>query len=162
MSPGVAHGRSVIFTTLLISLVLSIMPVPDGLQVYRPQWTALVLIYWCMALPERVGVGSGFSCGLLLDILTGTLLGQHAFGLSAVAFLATKTHQRIRVFPLWQQSIFVVLLLLADRLLFLWINGTIELRSNLYHAWLPPLLGGLLWPWLFIVLRDLRRRFRVT
>ena len=162
MSANVPHGRSVIITTLAISMVFSIMPLPDNLQWYRPQWTALVLIYWCMALPERVGVGSGFVSGLLLDILTGTLLGQHAFGLSVVAFLATQTHQRIRVFPLWQQSIHAWVLLMVDQLLLQWINGTIELASQWLHIWLPPLIGALLWPWVFIILRDLRRRFRVT
>ena len=161
MTPEVPHGRVTIAITLIISLVLSVMPMPENLEYYRLQWAALVLIYWCMALPERVGVGIGFFVGLLLDILTGTLLGQHAFGLSVISFATVKTHKRVRVFPLWQQSVFVTLLLYVDRLLFFWVDGTIGRPAGMLESWVAPLLGGLIWPWLFIVFRDLRRRFHV-
>ncbi|WP_456380048.1 rod shape-determining protein MreD [Thiolapillus sp.] len=161
MSPEAPQGRTIIVITLIISLVLSVMPMPDELQHYRLQWSALVLIYWCMALPERVGVGIGFMVGLLLDILTGTLLGQHAFGLSVIAFLTLKAHKRVRVFPLWQQSVFVALVLYVDRLLFFWVDGAIGRPAGMMESWVVPLLGGLIWPWLFIVFRDLRRRFHV-
>lgn len=156
------RGFSVIAATLLISLVLSILPMPEGLQLYRVQWTALVLIYWCMAVPERVGVGVSFAVGLLLDILTGTLLGQHALGLSVIGFLTIKSYQRVRVFPLWQQSLFVMLLLFIERLLFFWVDGTIGRPAKGTESWIAPLLGGLIWPWLFIIMRDLRRRFHAT
>jgi rod shape-determining protein MreD len=161
MSPEVAHGRTIIVVTLVISLVLSVMPMPENLQHYRLQWSALVLIYWCMALPERVGVGISFFVGLLLDILTGTLLGQHAFGLSVIGFITLKTHKRVRVFPLWQQSVFVMLILILDRLLFFWVDGAVGRPSSMIQSWIAPILGGLIWPWLFIIFRDLRRRFHV-
>ena len=132
------HGRTTIVVTLLVSLVLSVMPMPENLQYYRLQWAALVLIYWCMALPERVGVGIGFFVGLLLDILTGTLLGQHAFGLSVISFITVKTHKRVRVFPLWQQSVFVTLLLYVDRVLFVWVDGTIGRPAAMLESWVAP------------------------
>ena len=72
------------------------------------------MLYWAIALPHRVGVGSGFIVGIVLDVLTGTLLGQHALGLSIVTFIAIQLHQRIRVFPFWQQSL-GMLVLLRDR-----------------------------------------------
>jgi len=99
---------------------------------------------------------------IAVDILTGTLLGQHAFSLSVVGFLTVKTHKRVRVFPLWQQSVFVVLLLLLERLLFFWVDGTIGRPAKGTESWIAPLLGGLIWPWLFIVMRDLRRRFHAS
>jgi len=153
------RGYGIIVVTLLVSLVLSIWPVPDSLQLFRPQWTALVLIYWCMAVPEKVGVGVGFVVGLLLDILTGTLLGQHALGLSVVAFLTIKTYRRLRVFPLWQQALTVTFLLAVERLFFFWVDGTIGRPARTYESWLAPLIGGITWMWLYIILRDLRRRF---
>ena len=156
------RGFSIIAITFLISLVLSILPMPESLQLYRIQWSALVLIYWCMAAPERVGVGVGFLVGLLLDILTGTLLGQHALGLSVISFVVIKTYRRVRVFPLWQQSVFVVLLLLLERLLFFWVDGTIGRPAKGTESWIAPLLGGPIWPWLFIIMRDLRRRFHTS
>ena len=161
MSPELPHGRRIIAFTIIISLVLSVMPMPEDLEIYRIQWAALALIYWCMALPERVGVGISFFIGLLLDILGGTLLGQHALGLSIIAFITVKSHKRVRVFPFWQQSVFVALLLLLDRLLFFWIDGTIGRPAGIIQSWLAPIFGGLIWPWLFIIFRDLRRRFNV-
>jgi len=156
------RGYSIILITLFISLALSVLPMPESLQFYRVQWTALVLIYWCMAVPEKVGVGFAFVTGLLLDILTGTLLGQHALGLSVVGFLTLKAYRRVRVFPLWQQSVFVVALLVVERLFFFWVDGTVGRPAKTAESWVAPLLGGLIWPWLFIVMRDLRRRFHTT
>ncbi len=154
-----SRGYGIIYTTLLISLVLGVLPMPESLQLYRVQWTALVLIYWCMAVPERAGVGLAFVAGLLLDILTGTLLGQHALGLSVIAYITIKTYRRVRVFPLWQQSVFVVVLLLIERMFFFWVDGAIGRPAKSAESWLAPFLGGLIWPWLFIIMRDLRRRF---
>ncbi|MCU7891916.1 MAG: rod shape-determining protein MreD, partial [Candidatus Thiodiazotropha sp. (ex Ustalcina ferruginea)] len=94
-----SHGY-VIYLTLLVGFILTIMPLPEWAAAYRPQWVALILIYWCMAIPERIGVGIGWTTGLLLDVLTGTLLGQHALGLSVIAYIMLKLHLRVRVMPL--------------------------------------------------------------
>ncbi len=162
MTLSTHRGGLVIFITISIALVLAILPRPETMQAYRLQWTALVVIYWCIAIPERVGVGFSFLTGIMLDIVTGSLLGQHAMGLSIIAFITVKIHQRLRVFPLWQQAIFVTLLLFLERLLFAWVDGAIG-RPDKYAAfWIAPLLGGLLWSWLFIILRDIRRRFHVS
>ena len=72
------HGGGVIAFTFIIALLLTVIPLPEGLRFLRPDWVGLVLIYWCMALPHRVGVASGWFMGLMVDLLTGTLLGQHA------------------------------------------------------------------------------------
>lgn len=161
MTISTPRGGMVIALSISLALLLTIFPLPDIAQPYRPQWTALVLIYWCMAIPERVGVGISFVTGILLDVLTGSLLGQHAMGLSVIAFMTVQTHQRIRVFPLWQQSIFVSVLLIVDRLLLLWVDGAIGRPATGLVYWVPPLLGVLLWPWVYIIMRDLRRRFHV-
>ena len=161
MTLSTPRGGMVILVSILLALIFTIFPLPDVVQPYRPQWTALVIVYWCMAIPERVGVGISFVTGLLLDVITGNLLGQHALGLSVIAFMTVQTHQRVRVFPLWQQSIFVAALLLIDRLLLLWVDGAIGRPLVGLVYWAPPLLGGLLWPWVYIILRDMRRRFHV-
>ena len=85
---GVGNGRLTILATLCVAMLLMILPMPDWARPFRPQWVTLVLLYWAIALPHRVGVGSGFATGIVLDVLTGTLLGQHALGLSIVTFIA--------------------------------------------------------------------------
>ena len=155
------HGGSVIFITLLVALLLTNLPLPDSLRFARPDWVLLVLIYWTMALPHRVGVGIAWLLGLFTDVLTGTLLGQHALAYSIVIFLTIKLHQRLRLHPLWQQSLSILTLLALSQLLLLWINGMIGRPVHTWMYWLPSLLGALLWPIIFPILRGLRRSFRV-
>ena len=155
------HGGLVIFMTFCAALMLMILPLPDWARAYRPQWVTLTLIYWTLATPQRVGVGIGFISGILLDVLTGTLLGQHALGLSIVAFIGVEMHQRVRLFPLWQQALIVLILLMIEHLVSLWVMGALRKQPPGLTYWLVPLIGALLWPWIYIVLRDLRRRFNV-
>jgi rod shape-determining protein MreD len=157
------HQNGVVILILfLIALVLTVMPLPNWVRDFRPQWVTLMLIYWCMALPQRVGVGTAWTLGVFEDVLTGTLMGQHALGLSVTAFLALRLHQRIRIFPLWQQSLSVFVLLLVEHLLSLWVIGATGQPTPSLWYWMPTLVGMFLWPWFYIVLRDVRRRFKVT
>lgn len=131
---------------------------PVGVDELRPQWVALTLIFWSLTVPDRVGVFWGFGVGLVLDAVTGSLLGHNALGLSAVAYVAVELHQRVRLFPIWQQCLFVWVLLLLDRLLWLWVAGATGQPTPTLVYWAPTFVGLLLWPWLYVVLRDLARR----
>jgi len=155
------HGGMVVFTTFIIALLLTIIPLPEWLRYARPDWAGLVLIYWCLAVPDRVGVTTGWLMGLLVDLLTGTLLGQHALSLTVVAWLTLKFHQRVRLFPVWQQALTVLVLLVVHQLLALWVNRIIGLPGAPWYVWLPAVSGMLIWPLIFPLLRGLRRGFRV-
>jgi rod shape-determining protein MreD len=156
------HGGAVIALTFVVAMMLTIMPLPEALRVFRPDWTLLVLVYWALALPLRIGVGIGWLVGIFQDVLTGSLLGQHALSYSVVAYLTLKLHQRIRLYPLWQQALSVLVLLTLGQLLILWVNGMIgrPIRSWLY--WSPSVFGAAVWPVVYAILRSLRRQFRVT
>lgn len=156
------RGGWIIMLTFIAALMLTILPLPDWAIMLRPEWVAMVLIYWCMALPGRVGVGVGWLSGLLLDVLGGTVLGQHALGLALVAFLTLKLYQRIRVFPVWQQSLSVFAFILANQIIVIWIMGIIGNSQYDWSYWLPSITSMLLWPWVFIFLRNTRRRFKVS
>lgn len=155
-SAGIAVSSS-----LAVALVLTLLPLPVWAGPWKPAWVALALIYWCMAVPLRIGVGTGWGLGILLDIHSGTLLGQHALGLSVVAYFSHRLHQQVRVLPLWQQGLSVFVLVLVQNVITLWING-IQGRPVDGMAFLSaPITSMLLWPWVFIILRDVRRRYRV-
>jgi rod shape-determining protein MreD len=156
------HHGWVIVITFVVAWLLEIMPLPDWVVSFRPEFPAMVLIYWCMALPQRVGVGIGWSVGLVLDVLRGALLGQHALGYAVMAYLALKLHRQIRVFPLWQQALTVMVFIALHQLLVLWVLGMIGQSQGSFSYWLPTLSSALLWPWMFGGLRGVRRRFRVT
>jgi rod shape-determining protein MreD len=152
----------VIAVSLILALFLTVLPIPDWAEDFRPQWVALTLIYWTLALPTRVGVFWAWTMGLVLDVTSGTVLGQHALSLSVVAWLTVELHQRIRVFPMVQQAVSIWILLLVERLLSMWVIGATGQPTPTLIYWMPTFVGMLLWPWVFIVLRDLRRRFLVT
>jgi rod shape-determining protein MreD len=146
--------------SLLTGIALAIFPLPDWIETMRPDWVALILIYWCVALPSRTRFSYAFFYGLLLDIATGTLLGQHALGLIIVSFAILKNHARLRLFPLVQQSILVLLLLIFKQLVFLWIYGiTNSEPGSLWIYFLPSITSSILWPWVFIFMDNIQRRF---
>jgi rod shape-determining protein MreD len=158
MSESERRGFWVIVSSLAVAMFLSILPMPAGLEDFNPQWVTLTIIFWSLTLPERVGVFWGFSTGLVFDVLTGALLGQQALSLALVAYVVIKLHARVQIFPLWQQSFFVWVLLLAERLLTLWVLGATGQPMPSLSYWMPTLIGLLLWPWLSAILTRIERR----
>ncbi|MFP6780976.1 MAG: rod shape-determining protein MreD, partial [Gammaproteobacteria bacterium] len=99
-----SQGTWVIAASFVAAFMLTALPLPERVVAWRPAWVALVLSYWCLALPQRIGVVIAWVIGLLLDVMHGSLLGQHAFGLSVVAYVVVIYHQQIRVYPLFRQA----------------------------------------------------------
>jgi len=155
------HGGMVILTSFALAMILTIIPLPDSLLRLRPDWVGLTLIFWCLTLPYRVSVVSGFIVGLLLDVLSGTLLGQHALALSLVAYVCVRMHARIRAYPVWQQMLTVLVLLILHQLVVLWVDRTIGRPGHPLSYWLPSLIGMLLWPLVYHWLNSVRRAFSV-
>jgi len=162
MSETPRNGTRVILITLGVALFLTILPMPQWAEDFRPQWVAMTLLYWALALPTRVGVFWAWGTGLVLDVTAGTVLGQHALSLSVPVYLAVELHRRIRVFPPLQQAVSVWVLLLLERLLSLWALGATGQPTPTLWYWMPTFVGMLLWPWVLILLRGLRRRFAVA
>ena len=148
----------VIYLSLLVALVLMILPLPDWAQIYRPNWMALVMIYWSMALPKRVGLWFAFFSGIILDTSLGTLLGQHTLALVVIVSLNLNFYQRIRVLALAQQAIYVFVLLLVNQVIVAWVEGILGRATPLLAFFSGPFIGMLIWPWVFVVLRDIRRK----
>ena len=122
----------------------------------------LVLIYWCLALPGKVNIGIAWIVGLFLDVLTGTLLGQHALALAVVAFVTAKLHKQVRVYPIWQQALSVFTLVALGQLLVVWIKGIIGESPQTWLYWAPSITSAVIWPWIFVMLRSVRRKFRIA
>ena len=152
----------IIAMTFVVGFILSALPLPETIVDWRPCWLAMLLIYWCMALPERVGILSAWLLGLLFDVQQSFILGQHALGFIFLAYVIIKNHKRMRVYPLLQQSLVVCLYLLifqAIMLLVMLLSGTI---TYTWFYWLPAFTSMLIWPWLFIFMRDFRRRNNIA
>ena len=148
----------VIYLSLVVALILMILPLPDWVQIYRPNWVALALIYWSMALPKRVGLWFAFFTGIILDTSQGTLLGQHTLALLVIIFINMNFYQRIRVLGLAQQAIYVFALLLINQVIVAWVEGMMGRPTPILSFFGAPFVGMLIWPWVFVVLRDIRRK----
>ena len=155
------RGGWLIVISIFAALVLTALPLPETASAWRPEWTALILVYWCLALPERVGIGWSWFVGCLQDVLQGPELGTHGLAFAIAAYLTIRLYQRLRVFPVWQQALAVLVLLLLIRLILFWIDGLLGRPTPNWKHWLPALTGTLVWPLVFMLLRRLRRRFNV-
>ena len=147
--------------TIIAAFMLAIMPLPDWAVKFRADWVTLVMIYWAMALPSKVGVTMAWFAGLLLDVSYGTLMGQHAIGMVLVIYVIHLQHQRLRVASLLQQCIVIFFLLLIKQVLNLWVDGIVGRAPDISLYFMPTISSTLLWPWTYIILRDLRRKFSV-
>ena len=154
-APTSPHRATIAASLLAAGLLLS-APVPVWASAWQPPWLTLVVAYWCLAQPDRVGVTAAFVLGVLQDALTGAPLGQHALALAVVAAAVLAEYQRLRVLPLWQQALLLAPLLAVHQLLLALVTGSSG-RPVAAAMLLPALSGALVWPWLFLTLRDLRR-----
>ncbi len=155
-------GRWILFISVLIAFLLTALPLPHWADDWRPAWVAMVLIYWCMALPERIGIGIAWCMGLLLDVQQGALLGQNALGLALIAYFVIQIHKRFRLFPLVQQSCLVGFIIIFYLLISSWVTGIMGIPPKTWTYWMPAISSMVLWPWLFVILRDIRRQYNVT
>ncbi|MGH7461878.1 MAG: rod shape-determining protein MreD [Longimicrobiales bacterium] len=151
----------IIVLSVVLAYALTAVPLPEWAVNWRPYWLAMVLIYWCMALPERIGIGIAWVLGLFLDVLQGTVLGQNALGFALIAWITIKSYQRIRVFPLFQQAIVICGYVLILQFFTLWIRGMMGVPPQHWTFWMPAFTSMLLWPWIFIILRDVRRKYHI-
>ncbi len=155
------HGTWVIVLSFIFGFMLNIMPLPTWASPWRPNWVAMVLIYWCIAIPQRIGVATGWSVGIINDVLNNTLLGQHALSLCIVSYISVRLHLRIRLFPKFQQAISIFGLVIINQLLNAWIYSIFTDFQIHWSVIFPAITSMILWPWLFVILRDMRRTHRV-
>ena len=143
---------------LLVAFLLSVVPVAPELQPLRPAWVALVLAYWIIESPGRVGMALAFALGILQDLIVGGMLGENALRLVVVTFILLRFRARIRFFPLTQQAAIIALILFNDRIISVALHAFWRLPAAPWTAWLTPMIGFALWPILFIAIDSLRLR----
>ena len=145
-----------IWGSLVAALLLNMLP--TGRTPWMPDLLALVLVFWGVHQPQRVGVGAAFLFGLAMDVHQGALLGQHALAYTVLGYLAIWIHRRLIWFPLMSQALQVLPLLAAAR--------AIEVLPRLLagdggpglSAALAPLIEAALWPLVSLLLLAPQRR----
>lgn len=159
MSPS-RDSRSLIFLTIVTAALLTLLPLPEMLEPFKPYWVAMVVVYWSLETHDTISLGLAFLVGLLLDILSGSLMGLHALSLVIMVFLVQRFRSRLRFFPPWQQALSVLGLLVNDRIILIWITALLGEPIPTWEYWLPPLVAMAIWPWLFLLLDRIRARAR--
>ena len=152
----------VIWVSFALALLLSVAPMPAFMETGRPLWLALFMTAWTLALPHRVGMTTAWVLGLAADVLYGTLLGQNALILTFITFLVLSLHQRLRMFPMWQQSLVLLVVFGLAQLVQLWLNALTGNRPPTLLFILPALVSALLWPWVYGALWLIRQRLSVN
>jgi rod shape-determining protein MreD len=131
--------------SLALMLALAVVPLPPLIAAFRPDWVAVILLYWSLAAPRRFSLLTAFWMGLALDALNGALLGQHALALVVVVYAAERFYLRVRMFPVSQLAITVLILLALYEFILFWLDGIAGRSVPLVERWLPPLIGTLVW-----------------
>jgi rod shape-determining protein MreD len=160
MSRDRASRRLPVIVTIVISLMLLMVPLPDWAESFRPDWVTLVLIYWAMSLPRTWSVGTAWLIGLVLDVSQGTLLGQHAVALCITVFVTIRLHLLMRVFPILQLTATVFSLLALYQFILFWINGVAGVTAPSSDYWGPVISGTIIWPAAYVLLSGVRYRTR--
>ncbi|MGZ5026558.1 MAG: rod shape-determining protein MreD [Methylobacter sp.] len=158
MNSHIGLGR--IILTIIMAMCLRIVPWPGFLININPDWVLLVLIYWAIAVPERIGIFHAWTVGLLTDVLTGRVFGQYALAYILIIYFCLILHKRLRQFPLPQQGLFIFFCLLFSQMLLFWLKN-IQQPAELHTSfWLPVFVGTLCWPLIYITLRRIRLSHR--
>ena len=162
MDHEVHHGGVFILLTFIAAFILSVIPLGETLSQFRPEWVVMVLIYWCIYLPGRIGVFYGWLTGLFLDVIYGALIGQYALALSIVAFSCYKIQTRFRLFPNSQQSLIIILLVAVAQMVILWVKGINGQAPQTIIYWMPSLTSALFWPLISFFLDHIRNLYGVS
>ena len=138
--------------SMFAALLLEILPMPLWSVWYRPEWAALVILYWVMTLPESINIGVAWLMGIILDALNGTLIGEHALALASIAFVMNKWQRQLRLFPAWQSAVAVAVLIALYKIIIGIIQGLIGQAPDSINYTYSILTSMLLWPWIHAVL----------
>ena len=140
--------RNLIFTwsIIILSIVLTIIPVPDLINSFRLPWLMMTVIYFSIFNVSLIGVLSAWFAGLILDLMTGGLMGENAMILSIISYISYRFRFQIRVYPIWQIMVVVLILLSLGELLSLWIQGVSGTMNISIVNWINISIAVIIWP----------------
>ena len=155
-----SSGRVPVIVTIIIAIMLTVLPLPDWADPFRPDWVALTLIYWAMMMPRTWSVGTAWIIGIVIDVAQGTILGQHALAMCVIVFMTVRFHLLMRVFPMQQLTATVFAILTLYQFILFWINGVAGVDVPLVDYWGPVITGTILWPFVMTFLSSILMRVR--
>ena len=156
-----AHAVWVIYASLAMTLLVTLLPLPIDWRGLRPDLVALALFYWVLALPHRVGVTTAFTVGVAQDLIEGAPLGLSSPGLMLATMLLLYNYQRIRQFDPVQQSLAILVLILLSAGIEQWLRSGIDVPAIPWAGVAGMICSMLFWVPARTVLRHSRRYYEV-
>ncbi len=150
-----------VLSSSFLALVLTVVQLPQWLFYFWPDWIALIIVYWALMVPDRIGPFVAFVIGTLLEVLFVRKFGVLGLGLATLAFIVNSTHQQLRALSVWQQLFVVGLFIAVFKLLTGWLYGMVSEFTITGEYWYSIFGGMLVWPFIFILLEELRRKLRI-
>lgn len=153
-----------IYFSLFLAVIMDNYLFPESTLNWKPLLTLLVLIYWNMALPDKVGIFEALFFGIIMDILNGSILGLHGLLFVLITYICQRFFYQFRVSPIWQQSVILFFLFFIFKTAFSFDYFNVRLGLNvsdgfyLTNTFLFALVSSLFWIPTFFILRELRRR----
>lgn len=135
-----------ILVTLIIALLINFLPWSGWALWVRPDFAALIVLYWCIEEPRKLGFFAAWCLGLLMDVAEGSLLGQHALAYCILVYVGIALHRRVQRFSMAPQVMHVILLLLFTDLVSLLVRTLAGAEFPGYVYFLGSFTGAALWP----------------
>lgn len=152
----------VIPLSFLVGVLLSIYPLSQEINWWRPEFIPLLVIYWVLMLPDRVSVLGIWLVGCLMDVLEGAPIGQHALALLVICYVCLLSSQRMRNYTLWHQLFFVFILVGLYQMISNWVHSLAGGVSQSLAFLLPAVTSALIWPLAWALLEKIRSDYRLA
>ena len=153
-------GWAYIGVTMLIAVLLTVIPVPESVKFYWPDWIMLVVFYWVLVLPAHLGVMFGWMNGLIEDIISFSLLGQHALGKALTGTVAAIGYKNFRLFNFLQKMFLIFVLQSVNIAISAWTSHLAYNAPVVIEMWTPALTTALIWPLVSFLMDQLDPRYR--
>ncbi|QMT33153.1 rod shape-determining protein MreD [Conchiformibius steedae DSM 2580] len=134
-----------IFWSFVLCMVLDFIPLGEPFF-WLPEFTALLLVYWLVHAPQRIGLFSAFLVGLLMDIGTVAPLGSHALAYCLSSFVMMRHRRQFSMQNYGFQALAVVLVLAANEVVLAAVRWVMEQRFAGWQIFAAPLTAALMWP----------------
>lgn len=157
MSQRVLHYGWLLAASLLLAAALSVVVLPDWLALARPALVLMVVSYWALAPDRPMGLLGSWCIGLMLDVMNGTALGQHALALVLCVFILIKFSEFIRSYRIWQQALLFLPIFLIYEFTLFWMDNLTGRSAEPLWRWAPVVSSTLLWPPLSFLLQRASR-----
>lgn len=155
-------GGWFIYLTIFVGIYLQTLPMPDVLLMFKPKWVALILAYWCLMQPYRIGLMHGFFIGLLIDLIEGTSLGQNAIYLTLICYFVYKFYQRLRMYSVLKQTLSLFAIFLFAQIIFSLLQTIANNQDFSIILFLPVFISTLIWPWLYILMQYFKTGLKIN